>query len=652
MKSFRRGRGDDAITLFPFLAVLICTVGSLIVLLVVVVQQAKASADKAVATRRQAADEVAEQLRKMQIERENLQWQIDVMQQSRATTAQELANSRQVLSDVEQALRELRQQIQLAQQRARRLFDEDKETTWDTEAMEQLVQSLQDQMTAMQGDVERLRQEQQGREPSYAIVPYEGTHGTKRRPIFIECTEDRVILQPEGITLTGNDFSEPLTDDNPLAAALRSKREFLVQTLGARAGEPYPLLLVRPGGARAYAAARAAIESWDAEFGYELVDQDMKLAFPPAVDGVAKVMEEAIADARRIQSLRSHVASPRRYGSGNSPLLRASPTGGFYAPSSTDRGDSGQRLPGEPFGNRRGLSNGPGNDAPGGLAHAGTDSPRNSGPFGSAPGSFPDTPNGLPGGPSGASGPSDTVAGEPGSGPSGGLSGEPPGDGSDTGPYASGTRSGDSARFAADDRQPAMRGQRGPAGDGSSPAGSSQAGSSHAGSSHAGSSQAGSSQAGSSQAGSSQAGSSQAGSAQAGPSQTMSLQPTGQSMPNDVSRAGRDWGLPSRAVGATGITRPIQVHCYANQLVLLPEDRRARPIAIGLDGPMANQTERVLTHIWQRMNSWGIAGPGLYWKPILSVHVRAGGEARFRELAETLQGSGIEVRRWRAQGAN
>jgi len=42
MRRRQRDQGDG-ITLFPFLAVLICTVGSLIVLLVVVVQQAKAN---------------------------------------------------------------------------------------------------------------------------------------------------------------------------------------------------------------------------------------------------------------------------------------------------------------------------------------------------------------------------------------------------------------------------------------------------------------------------------------------------------------------------------------------------------------------------------------------------------------------------------
>ncbi len=49
------------------------------------------------------------------------------------------------------------------------------------------------------------------KEPAYSVVPYLGTNGTRRRPIFIECLADRIVLQPEGIELAAEDFEEPLT---------------------------------------------------------------------------------------------------------------------------------------------------------------------------------------------------------------------------------------------------------------------------------------------------------------------------------------------------------------------------------------------------------------------------------------------------------
>jgi hypothetical protein len=45
------------------------------------------------------------------------------------------------------------------------------------------------------------------------------------------------------------------------------------------------------------------------------------------------------------------------------------------------------------------------------------------------------------------------------------------------------------------------------------------------------------------------------------------------------------------------------------------------------------------------MDRWGLAVLGGYWKPILTVEVRPGGEQRFAELQLLMQGSGIEVER-------
>ena len=84
-----------------------------------------------------------------------------------------------------------------------------------------------------------------------------------RRPIYIECTGDAVVIQPEGISFTESDFDGPLGPGNPLAAAVRAAREYmLLQSRGMPgAGEPYPLLLVRPTGIAAYEAAMAALQS-------------------------------------------------------------------------------------------------------------------------------------------------------------------------------------------------------------------------------------------------------------------------------------------------------------------------------------------------------------------------------------------------------
>ena len=124
----------------------------------------------------------------------------------------------------------------------------------------------------------------EGKKRSFAIVPYEGPNSTHRRPIYIECRDDAVVLQPEGIVLGVHDFEGPMGPSNPLAMALRAEREYLLSQKGfdpQRDGEPYPLLLVRPDGIVAYYAARAAMKSWGPEFGYEFIEADWKLAYQP-----------------------------------------------------------------------------------------------------------------------------------------------------------------------------------------------------------------------------------------------------------------------------------------------------------------------------------------------------------------------------------
>src|SRR5690606_31503589 len=152
--------------------------------------------------------------------------------------------------------------------------------------------------------------------PAYSIIPYEGPNGTHRKPIYIECRADAVLLQPEGIRLLPNDFDEPLGPGNPLASAVRAAREHLAMRRPGHItpeNEPYPLLLVRPDGIAAYYKARAALESWGSNFGYELIDGDWKLDFPPVDPQLAEVERQAV-EIGRANQIRLAQAAPGRYG--------------------------------------------------------------------------------------------------------------------------------------------------------------------------------------------------------------------------------------------------------------------------------------------------------------------------------------------------
>jgi hypothetical protein len=108
-----------------------------------------------------------------------------------------------------------------------------------------------------------------------------------------------VFLQPEGIRLAPGDFDGPPGPGNPLASALRAAREQMARTVpnpGDPASQPYPLLLVRPSGVMAYYAAREAISSWGNEFGYQLIEDDWTIAYPPPDPAIAEAENRAIEE--------------------------------------------------------------------------------------------------------------------------------------------------------------------------------------------------------------------------------------------------------------------------------------------------------------------------------------------------------------------
>ena len=174
------------------------------------------------------------------------------------------------------------------------------------------LKQIEGRIVVAQQQLDRARQSASNRPKSYAVVPYDGPNHTRRRPIYIECRGDAVVLQPENIVFNEPDFDEPLGPGNPLAAAIRAAREqMLLQSSAQRQdfGEPYPLLLVRPAGIVAYNAALAAMKSWGSEFGYELINQDWQLKYPPPDPVLGRLVQQAVALAR-LEHARLIAAAP------------------------------------------------------------------------------------------------------------------------------------------------------------------------------------------------------------------------------------------------------------------------------------------------------------------------------------------------------
>lgn len=129
-------------------------------------------------------------------------------------------------------------------------------------------------------------------ENQYAIIPYTGPNGTRRRPIYFECRKDGIVLQPEGTRL-GPELFATEASSNALVELLQTLIKELNDDHGA--GDPYPLFLVRPDGIAGFYIAQGALSRFSSPVGYELVAEGMELAFPEPNEKVRALAEKVIA---------------------------------------------------------------------------------------------------------------------------------------------------------------------------------------------------------------------------------------------------------------------------------------------------------------------------------------------------------------------
>ena len=321
----RRGRrGGPRFSMFPLLAVLICAMGALVLLLLSVTREARLQAVH------EAASKNAEKQSSIAAETEMVQWRVEQLTKSRKETEAQLAEARSVLGHIEDHGRRLRDQFQELSRQANQAAHQGLKPGRFVAAGEEELRQAEGRIAEAQQQLAQARLSATNRPKSYAIVPYDGPNHTRRRPIYIECRGDAVVLQPENIVFTEADFDEPLGPGNPLAAAVRAARQQMLLQGNVdpqNAGEPYPLLLVRPAGILAYDCALAAMKSWGSEFGYELINDGWQLKYPPPDPNLAKSVAQAVFLARQ-EHAQLIAAAPSKYGKRPRIGSYRSPTGG------------------------------------------------------------------------------------------------------------------------------------------------------------------------------------------------------------------------------------------------------------------------------------------------------------------------------------
>jgi len=693
--SRRTPAAAPTISLFPFLAVLLCTMGALLVLLVLFSR----SASQAGVREAEAAIE------ELELARENARWRRDQLDGVRQKTNDDLSRARMVLAGIEENTRELEDELGRLVGIVEALESEAKVADASDLA------ALEVKLTNARESLDKARADQATRPAAYAVVPYVGKHGTHRRPLYIECCVDGVFLQPEGIRLTPGDFDGPPGPGNPLASALRAAREQIARTSpnpGDLASQPYPLLLVRPSGVMAYYAAREAISSWGNEFGYQLIEDDWTIAYPPPDVAIAEAENRAIEESRRrLQWLaethpqrpakpqRQYRAAPTRGGvveNGGPSVLgdqsqfewKDQPAGGTPTPGGSRGGRSfnggGPGVaaaahgvaggPGGPGGTGNGTGGGSGQGSGAGAAQgqAGGDGVAPGRPFLSAAGT-PDDPagdailasgRGMGGGPGGgAGGPGGTVQGD-----GGGMAGNGP-EGTPGAPGAAFGKPG----LAGQPGQTAPEGGAGGSVEPGGDAGGSGAGRyGAAGSSFAGGatgSAAGGAAGGAANGAASGSTSGGAGSGNLGLGGSASGASGGAggdvSMPGMLSvgggaggagggsgslanSRGANWASLATEDRPVPLTRPIRVECGLNEFRILDDAGRRIQTRVPIDGDTASAIDPFVGALHTKVKNWGLAGDRMYWRPELVLSATSDGQSRRDDLERLLADSGIDVR--------
>lgn len=411
---------SHAIEIFPFLAVLVCTMGSLIFLLLLTSRQVReramaysayiqaqrklASAETPPPPKEEPKAEPEEEPPKPVIvipplpKREKKS--VKIPDQSYMLA---LANRERELSELKSKWQTKATQLAKERERRRSQLMERKtlieSSVEQTNAMKSEVEALEVQLGQLAGESatsslkaedraelltierqiaeakKRIRNaqaaEELGNNEKFQVVPFDPQSGTTRRPILIECTEAGIRFIPEDITVTAADLDGFIPRVNPLAIGTAALINYWSawnsrQKNPKAQPEPYVLLLVRPNGVVAYYVAMRMLEHIRTAHGYELIDEATVLQLPELDMGAQAACQTAINRllAERESVYRTAVgngASGSVFGGG----LRRHGNGGRAGSGSASSSEGGGNSDGgQPGGNVFTMTDVTGNDQP------------------------------------------------------------------------------------------------------------------------------------------------------------------------------------------------------------------------------------------------------------------------------------------------
>lgn len=298
-----RRRNQLQVNTFPFLAVLLCAMGALILVLLVMDRKAKLAAQakaqekvrqqqheyagRTAARKREAEAKRKSALAAWEKRRDELRGRVsaekrqldDEMKRVEARLAEAAARLRRE----EDVVQKLRAQVDVEKTR---LVQQEKAVAAAKQEAEGLTgkaaeaNAARERLTAELDQLEKtlaqLREARQRDATTYSVVPYRGKRGDSRRPLYVECAAGGLIFHPDRLQV---DTEVPAAIRQEVERRVTAQKEELARQ-GVSQARPYLMLLVRPDGILRRYQIEAAIRDLGVDFGYELVDAAWKLHFP------------------------------------------------------------------------------------------------------------------------------------------------------------------------------------------------------------------------------------------------------------------------------------------------------------------------------------------------------------------------------------
>ena len=309
-----RKRKKLEVSTFPFLAVLLCTMGSLILLLLVMDKKAKKAAlekayeatwtlQKNLQAKTNADNENTDSEKNAWIKLKTEQHEENIKKES--ALEKEILSLKAELAQIEKKNKQYgsinyseefpKKETALSEEKSRINYLAKKLESEKAIADKNLkdAKNLTEKIVTMELILKELKASINKDKFAYSIVPYFGKNGLNRKPLYIECNESGILLFPDKTLIPSNDESDNLK--NELLTRTSQLREYLLQTLGPKDSTPYLMILVRPEGITNYWKLQSIIKPMDIDFGYELVDKIWVLDIPieqsaPAPSKLAKMI--------------------------------------------------------------------------------------------------------------------------------------------------------------------------------------------------------------------------------------------------------------------------------------------------------------------------------------------------------------------------